>query len=242
MMRAPITALMLLTIALAGCMEPTDDGGGDTTDPGDTTYTITVTQVPGEAAVGTAFMIEWTVETSTSGQRQVPHVGSHWAYESVPDPQTPGDYGNNAGVVAPAMVPGTFTAEITPPEAGTLYLRAHVIADDAHWWSQEHSVEVSGSGGGTGGQQTVHTVRIGVDTSCTVADYEPATITISAGDAVEWMNEDSCPHTATPDGGPDGTGNIPAGDTSDPVTFDEAGTYAISCDYHPQMSGEVVVE
>jgi len=72
-------------------------------------------------------------------------------------------------------------------------------------------------------------------------------VTISAGEAVEFSNEDSIGHTVT-----EGTGGAAtadacvdeslAGGNSLVVTFDEAGDYQITCTVHPSMQTVVHVE
>ena len=50
------------------------------------------------------------------------------------------------------------------------------------------------------------------------------------------------PHTASGNGDQRwDTANIAPGDTSDPVTFDEAGSYTYICGLHPFMEGTVEV-
>ena len=72
-------------------------------------------------------------------------------------------------------------------------------------------------------------------------------LTIAAGTEVSFLNEDSAPHTVTE--GVDGVAVdspiidealAPDQDTS--FTFDEPGTYEITCLLHPQMNMTIVVE
>lgn len=96
---------------------------------------------------------------------------------------------------------------------------------------------------------TVHTVDIGNTTGRVgpLSEYAPATVEIAAGDAVRWVNLDpvDMTHTAAADAGaPDGfdTGDVGPGNTSDTIVFEETGTYAYRCAYHPDtMQGEIVV-
>jgi plastocyanin len=88
-----------------------------------------------------------------------------------------------------------------------------------------------GGGGGGGASVTMEGIA-----------FEPAEITVSAGDTVTWTNEDSVGHDVTGDdfksGDPGGLGN---GDTFE-HTFEEAGTFDYVCTVHPGMEGTVVVE
>lgn len=72
-------------------------------------------------------------------------------------------------------------------------------------------------------------------------------ITVSPGTTVVWINDDSVGHTVTH--GEDGQ---PANDAAfdEPIgvgeevshTFDEPGTYQVTCTIHPQMNMTVIVE
>lgn len=70
--------------------------------------------------------------------------------------------------------------------------------------------------------------------------YEPATVTVKAGGTVEWTNSDTAPHTATADDQSFDTGSLSQGDAKK-VTFDEAGTFAYICTFHPFMKATVEV-
>jgi plastocyanin len=78
--------------------------------------------------------------------------------------------------------------------------------------------------------------------------YSPGELTVSAGTTVTFTNGSSLPHTVT-----HGTGGRPADDAAfdksvSPdggtveITFDEPGTYDITCKLHPTMQMRVVVE
>lgn len=82
----------------------------------------------------------------------------------------------------------------------------------------------------------------GTPHSVTIEDftYIPATITIKKGDSVAWTNKDTAPHTATADDGSFNTGRIEEGH-EEPATFNDVGTFAYHCSFHPGMHGTVVV-
>jgi plastocyanin len=69
--------------------------------------------------------------------------------------------------------------------------------------------------------------------------FYPNSITISAGDTVDWTNLDSTNHTVV------GTGfssdNISTEDSYD-HTFTKAGTYNYYCSIEPSMKGVVIVQ
>lgn len=70
--------------------------------------------------------------------------------------------------------------------------------------------------------------------------FEPANLTINAGDSVEFINEDGAPHTATAENGSFDTGNLRRGQAAT-LTFSAAGTYSYFCAVHPRMKGSITV-
>lgn len=71
--------------------------------------------------------------------------------------------------------------------------------------------------------------------------FSPASVKISAGDAVIWTNRDDHDHTVQAGDGSFQSGNIRPG-KSVSMTFARAGTFAYGCKYHPRERGTVVVE
>jgi plastocyanin len=79
------------------------------------------------------------------------------------------------------------------------------------------------------------------------SQFVPAELTIAAGTEVTFVNTDTFAHTAT-----EGTGGQAADDpvademldagASGTVTFDEPGTFEITCRFHPTMQMTIVVE
>jgi plastocyanin len=95
--------------------------------------------------------------------------------------------------------------------------------------------EESGGGGAGGAEVSMQNIQ-----------FDPAEVTINAGDAVTWTNDEAVPHDV------DGSG--PGGDFSSgpeggmnegaefAFTFDEPGTYDYVCRVHaPGMAGTVTV-
>jgi amicyanin len=68
--------------------------------------------------------------------------------------------------------------------------------------------------------------------------FLPAEITISKGETVTWINQDSAPHTAT---GSAFDSGFMGKDATFSFTFNEAGTFDYICTYHPYMKGKVIV-
>lgn len=71
--------------------------------------------------------------------------------------------------------------------------------------------------------------------------FNPATVTVSAGDEVRWTNKDAVAHTTTSDGGIWDSGNLSQGESFS-FQFAEAGEFPYSCTIHPAMTGVVVVQ
>jgi len=77
--------------------------------------------------------------------------------------------------------------------------------------------------------------------------FSEGELTIPVGSTVTFLNGGSAPHTATE--GTDGVAaddpffneQLAPGDEAE-VTFDEAGTYEVTCLFHPQMNMTIVVE
>jgi plastocyanin len=75
--------------------------------------------------------------------------------------------------------------------------------------------------------------------------FEPATVTVNAGDTVEWKNDDIVPHTATEDSDPQkpafDSGTIQTGAAWRYVAR-KKGTYNYICTLHPNMKGKLIVQ
>ena len=69
--------------------------------------------------------------------------------------------------------------------------------------------------------------------------FNPATITITKGTKVTWVNEDSAPHTATSEGSFDSV-TLSKGQSFSYI-FAETGTFNYKCSIHPSMKGKVIV-
>ncbi|KKW20051.1 MAG: Protease inhibitor Kazal-type [Parcubacteria group bacterium GW2011_GWA2_51_10] len=79
-----------------------------------------------------------------------------------------------------------------------------------------------------------------VDVSIRGFTFNPASVTINAGDTVVFKNFDSVGHTATQSGGFD-TGLLGQGQSKS-ITFSQKGTFNYYCIPHPYMTGTIIVE
>jgi plastocyanin len=72
--------------------------------------------------------------------------------------------------------------------------------------------------------------------------FNPASVTVKAGDTVTWTNKDSVGHDVTGDNFKSGDpGGMQNGDTF-AQTFDKKGTFDYVCTVHPGMEGSVTVK
>jgi plastocyanin len=80
------------------------------------------------------------------------------------------------------------------------------------------------------------------DWSVDIGDFmfQPAALTVTVGDVVEFCNNDTATHTATADDFSWDTGDLAPGDCAQ-ITFDAVGTFAYACGYHATMMGTVDV-
>ena len=72
-------------------------------------------------------------------------------------------------------------------------------------------------------------------------EFVPATLTINAGDTVEWKNEDIMPHTATSDTKGFDSKSIESKAVWKSV-ISKPGDYAYHCDFHPTMKAKLMVK
>ena len=73
------------------------------------------------------------------------------------------------------------------------------------------------------------------------ATFQPATLTIKAGDSVTWVNKDPFPHTVTSAAGGFDSHEIASG-KSWKYTATKKGEFAYVCSYHPTMKATLKVE
>lgn len=73
--------------------------------------------------------------------------------------------------------------------------------------------------------------------------FSPASVTIRAGDTIEWDNTGSATHTSTSDSGDPlswDSGPLNSGQTFS-FTFTKSGTYTYHCSFHAFMKGTIIV-
>ncbi len=70
--------------------------------------------------------------------------------------------------------------------------------------------------------------------------FNPASITVRAGDTVVWTNKDPMGHTITGNNGGPSSQTINANGTYS-FTFNNVGTFDYHCSIHPSMKGTVIV-
>jgi len=70
--------------------------------------------------------------------------------------------------------------------------------------------------------------------------FDPATLTITKGTTVTWMNMDSAPHTVVASDYAFSSDTLKNGQ-SFAYTFNDTGTFVYKCGIHPSMTGKVIV-
>jgi plastocyanin len=101
--------------------------------------------------------------------------------------------------------------------------------------------EDDGGGGEDNGGAADTTEAPAGGTTVTVENFEfnPETVTVSAGDSVTWTFQDAAPHNVSGEGFE--SDNLSDGEEFS-HTFDEAGTFEYVCTLHPGMAGTVEVQ
>lgn len=133
----------------------------------------------------------------------------------------------SAGLVLVLAACGGTTAE---PSAS--------VADQPSQAESAPASETAAASEATGGEETVRLSDFA---------FDPGELTIAAGTEVSFVNEDSAAHTVT-----EGTDGAAVDDPiineeleqdgSTSFTFDEPGTYDITCRFHPSMQLTITVE
>lgn len=80
-----------------------------------------------------------------------------------------------------------------------------------------------------------------VAVSITNFAYDPTPLTVNVGDTVTWTNNDSTAHTVTSSDGSIQSGTLQPGQSFS-FTFTTPGTFDYHCEFHANMSGQVVVQ
>ena len=70
--------------------------------------------------------------------------------------------------------------------------------------------------------------------------FEPKQVTVHVGDTLEWANQDIVAHSATAKDKSWDVNVLPS--KSGRLVMKAAGTFDYICRYHPNMTGEVIVE
>lgn len=100
-------------------------------------------------------------------------------------------------------------------------------------------------GGAAGPASSTQASQVAIGATVTYKSFavSPASVEVTRGQAVQWKNEDSQQHTVS-GGRPGAKGpfdqKVDGGQTTR-VVFDTAGTFDFFCEFHPSMTGKVVV-
>jgi plastocyanin len=93
-----------------------------------------------------------------------------------------------------------------------------------------------------GGGEADHVITI------SGTSFDPSSLTIAAGESVAFENSGSNHRIVEGEEGTEASDpafealSLGAGDISDPIAFDEPGSYPVTCTIHPSMQMTIVVE
>jgi cytochrome c oxidase subunit II len=161
----------------------------------------------------------------------------------------------------PGIVNSGLRRELTeiPSKEGS----SNIMDEDT---ATETTTATEGSGGGGGGANATPGTPAATTTAAAAAAtltipmgaatpgnpaYEPASLTVKKGDAIDVVNKDSSPHTVTSGTGVEDpnagkmfdTSIINAAASAQLATADlEAGEYDYHCAVHPFMTGKIIVQ
>ena len=111
-------------------------------------------------------------------------------------------------------------------------------SDDDGGGSSDAQKTKQGSSGGGGGSGSAGGAKVSMEG----IKFNPASVTVKAGDKVTWTNKDSVGHDVTGDNFKSGdSGGLQNGDTFS-HTFDKKGKFDYVCTVHPGMTGSVTVK
>lgn len=130
------------------------------------------------------------------------------------------------------------------PSASASADASSAAASESTAASESEAAESSGAAG----EVTVTLVGFAFTGDDVDASGDVPTLTIPAGTTVNFVNEDTARHTAT--NGTDGAAatdaafdiNLGESGASGSFTFDEAGTFEVTCKVHPEMNLTIIVE
>lgn len=115
-------ALLALVALLAGCASP-----------GPGALSVQLVSVPATASAGSTVEVTYRYSGDAAG---VAHSDIHYG-DRMPDPGVPSETAEGQ-----LQSGGTYRASLVAAEAGTLFVRAHVIAEGRDLWSDEARVAV----------------------------------------------------------------------------------------------------
>lgn len=102
-----------------------------------TPFIINVTSYPSNVKGGTNFAIQWEVSGRTGN---IIHTAVHWGFKKG-GPHTT-DYGGFSKVYT-GKIPQKFSVNLTAPDSGIIYFRAHAIIDGTDVYTSEYSIIIT---------------------------------------------------------------------------------------------------
>lgn len=103
---------------------------------------VEILNAPATAVAGKSFDVIWRVNSLSV--KTIPHTAVHYGPESKSEPLTLTSY-PSLTQVQNGTIPANFSAKIIINATGITYFRAHAIVDGVNYWSQERTINISGS-------------------------------------------------------------------------------------------------
>ena len=103
---------------------------------------VEVLNAPATAVAGKSFDVVWRVNSLSV--KTIPHTAIHYGSESKSEPLTLTSY-PTLTKVQNGTIPANFSVRMIINATGITYFRAHAIVDGVNYWSQERTINISGS-------------------------------------------------------------------------------------------------
>lgn len=204
-MRFPWTALVVLSVSLAGC----SDGGGEKEDPAslcDGIYEdgactphveprVVVEGLPDSFSAYSKATFTWRLDNGTRGTPEAPvhsmdsRILVDTESATVTNTTGPDDWGVEVAREQHQNLPGSFEASLTWDEPATLYLKGYMLIGGENVWTDLGTVDVSPVQ--PTGNQTAIVIEQGPPPALNNTD-----VSITVGDHVEFVNESPVDYTA----------------------------------------------
>jgi plastocyanin len=102
------------------------------------------------------------------------------------------------------------------------------------------SIALAACGGGSSSKSPATGGSAGTTIDISNFKFAPATVTVKLGSTIRFVNHDRAEHTASANAGGFDTGTLKSGQ-SKTITVGALGTASYKCQFHPFMTGQIVI-